>query len=97
MGLQAKVHLIPFQNRNSLPLQGKVTQVAADSTFDEVTRDTYYEIRILVPAEEVAGQPGIYLAPGMPAEVIVVTGERTMLHYLFDPVVRTLRSAFVYD
>lgn len=97
VGLEAKVHLVPFQNRHSRPLVGEVTQVAADATFDDATRETFYEIRVLVSAEEVRSREGIYLTPGMPAEVIVVTGERTMLHYLFDPVARTLRSAFVYD
>ncbi len=96
-GLEAKVHLVPFQNRNALPLIGEVTQVAADSTFDEATRETFFEVRVLVSNDELAKHEGMFLAPGMPAEVIIVTGERTMLQYLFDPVVRTLRSAFVYD
>lgn len=37
------------------------------------------------------------MSPGMPADVTVVTGERTMLQYLFDPFIRSIKSAFVYD
>jgi HlyD family secretion protein/epimerase transport system membrane fusion protein len=47
--------------------------------------------------EELAKHKGFYMSPGMPANVTVVTGERTMLQYLFDPFVRSIKSAFVYD
>ncbi len=97
VGLPAQVTLLPFASRNALPLHGEVTQVAADSTLDEATRQTYYEIRIRVAAAELARHDGFYLSPGMPADVTVVTGERTMLEYLLEPFLRSLRSAFVYD
>src|SRR5690606_1191445 len=35
VGLEARVQLVPFQSRNSLPLIGEVIQVAADSVIDE--------------------------------------------------------------
>jgi len=95
-GLVANVHLLPFQNRNRLPLKGEVIQVAPDSVQDENSGELYYEVRIEVSAEEIARQQGIYLGPGMPAEVIIVAGEQTMLQYLFNPVLQSLRRAFVY-
>jgi HlyD family secretion protein len=96
-GLKAHVTLLPFASRNSLPLNGEVVQVAPDSTLDEATRQYHYEIRVRVPVEELARHPGFYMSPGMPADVTVVTGERTMLQYLFDPFIRSIKSAFVYD
>ncbi|MBU2533565.1 MAG: HlyD family type I secretion periplasmic adaptor subunit [Alphaproteobacteria bacterium] len=96
-GLTANVQLVPFSNRNALPLAGTVVQVAADAKLDEATQQSFYEVRVRVEAEEVAKHEGMYLRPGMPAEVIIVTGERTMLEYLLEPVVSTLRTAFVYD
>lgn len=97
VGLQAQVTLVPFASRNTLPLAGEVIQVAADSKLDEATGQSFYEIRVKVPATELARHDGFYLSPGMPADVTVVTGERTMLQYLLDPFLRSLRSAFVYD
>ena len=47
--------------------------------------------------EELAKHKGFYMSPGMTADVTVVTGERTMLQYLLDPFVRSIKSAFVYD
>lgn len=95
VGLPAHVTLLPFASRNSLPLNGEVTQVAPDSTLDEGTHQYYFEVRVRIGVEELARQQGLYLSPGMPADVTVVTGERTMLQYLLDPFIRSIQAAFV--
>ena len=97
VGLKAHVTLTPFSSRNLLPLNGEVIQIAPDSTLDEMTRQYYYEIRVKVPASEIAQHKGMFMSPGMPADVTVVTGERTMLQYLSEPFTRAIRNAFVYD
>jgi len=97
VGLEAQVTLVPFANRNALPLSGEVIQVAADSTLDEATNQYYYETRVRIDVAELARHDGYYLSPGMPADVTIVTGERTMLQYLIDPFVRSVQKAFVYD
>jgi HlyD family secretion protein/epimerase transport system membrane fusion protein len=38
--------------------------------------------------------PQYKLVPGMPAEVLIVTGERTMFQYLFRPFLDALRRSF---
>lgn len=96
-GLEARVTLLPFASRNLLPLKGEVIDVGADSVFDEAARQYYYEIRIRVPASEVEKHAGLFMSPGMPADVTVVTGARTMLQYLAEPLSRAIRNAFVYD
>lgn len=96
-GLEARVTLVPFASRNMLPLVGEVTDVGADSIYDEASRQYYYEIRVRVPASEMARHKDIYMSPGMPADVTVVTGARTMLQYLTEPLMRTIRNAFVYE
>jgi HlyD family type I secretion membrane fusion protein len=97
VGLQAHVTLIPFASRNLRPLAGEVIAVAADSKVDEASRQAFYEVRVRVSPEELAQHPGMYLAPGMPADVTIVTGERTLLQYLVDPFIKSLGSAFIYD
>lgn len=94
-GLIAHVTLVPFANRNALPLNGEVVQVAADITRDERSGIEYYDVRVRVPSEELAKHEGMYMAPGMPADVTIVTGERTMVQYLAEPLLRSLRNAFV--
>lgn len=97
IGLQAHVSLLPFASRNLLPLNGTVIEIAADSTLDEATRQHYYEIRVNVPASELAKHENLYMSPGMPADVTIVTGTRTMLQYLAEPMLRAIRNAFIYD
>lgn len=97
VGLLAHVTLTPFASRNMLPLTGEVMQIDADSTPDERSGMAFYQMRVEVSAEEMAKHPGIYLSPGMPADVTVVVGERTMLQYLIGPFIRSLESAFVHD
>jgi multidrug efflux pump subunit AcrA (membrane-fusion protein) len=65
--------------------------------LDRATGQYYFEIRVRVGLDELARHEGFYLSPGMPADVTIVTGERTMLQYLLDPLARSLRSALVYD
>ncbi|QDZ10701.1 HlyD family type I secretion periplasmic adaptor subunit [Devosia ginsengisoli] len=97
VGLRAHLTLVPFANRNTLPLNGEVIQIAADATVEERSGTSYYEMRVRVPSEELVLHEGMYLSPGMPADVTVVTGERTLLQYLVQPFIRSLGSAFVYD
>ena len=96
-GLKARLSLVPFANRNSLPLHGEVSEVAATVTVDERgTQPPYYQVRITIAQSELE-RNDVYLTPGMPADVTIITGERTMLQYLTDPFLRSLRNAFIYD
>lgn len=97
VGLKAHLTLMPFASRGSTPLNGEVVQVAGDATRDEVTGQSFYIARVRVPAGELARHPGMYMTPGMPADVTVVTGERTMWEYLADPLLRAVRTAFIAD
>ena len=45
----------------------------------------YYVVRIAMPPEEVAKLGSLKIVPGMPVELFVQTGERTMISYLLKP------------
>ncbi|MBL7406523.1 HlyD family type I secretion periplasmic adaptor subunit, partial [Escherichia coli] len=47
--------------------------------------------------EDLARLNGIKLVPGMPAEVFIQTGERTMFSYLIKPLSDQVRRAFKED
>ncbi|MCC6917839.1 MAG: HlyD family type I secretion periplasmic adaptor subunit [Alphaproteobacteria bacterium] len=94
-GLTADVQITPYSHRYSKRLQGRVTKVSADTLFDEASRQNYYKVTIVVDAEELkTNAPEVALAPGMPAEVFIDTGMRTMLDYFFQPITRTFSHAF---
>jgi HlyD family secretion protein len=49
---------------------------------------------VQIAPQELAKVPEIHLAPGMPAEVFIVTGERTALDYLIQPLRDSFHRAF---
>ena len=54
-----------------------------------ITRQPYYLARVAV--DRAALPAGITMTAGMPADVMIVTGERTLLQYLLRPITDTLR------
>ena len=54
----------------------------------------YYSVRVALPAGEVARLNDIRLMPGMPAEVIIRTRERTPLQYLLKPLQEQIARTF---
>jgi HlyD family secretion protein len=93
--LPARVVMTGYSQRNMPRLMGKVRQVSADRIVDSHTNQAYYIARIELPAEEVREvAPFVSLKPGMPAEVMVITNERTFLDYLIEPLVHSIRRSF---
>ena len=93
-GLPAKVVFSAFKMRTTPQFDGTVSLVSADAMKDERTGVTYYTARIAADATELAKLGTRQLQPGMPAETMIVTGERTMMEYLLQPVRDTFRVAF---
>lgn len=93
-GLPAKVVLTAFKSRSMPQLDGEVVRVSADALKDERSGLTYYAARVVVDSAQLGALEGVTLVPGMPAETLIVTGERTLLHYLTQPVRDSLRRAF---
>jgi len=91
-GQTAQVHLTAYRQRNLPRIDGRVRQVSADRLVDEATGEPYFLARVEVDRDRLdALDEGIQLLPGMPAEVLILTGERTALAYLLDPFVDTFR------
>jgi HlyD family secretion protein/epimerase transport system membrane fusion protein len=94
-GLKARVHFLAYSERNLPQIHGVVRSVSADSLLDEVTGQSYYLARVEVPPDELKKLgDGVKIFPGMTAEVLVMTGERTLLRYLVQPVLDSLRRSF---
>lgn len=86
-GLEAKVHLLAFSNRSTPMVSGIVRTVAADIVTEPETGDSYYLAKIEVDRRLIEEQLGqdTPLVPGMPADVLIVSTERTFLNYLVKP------------
>ena len=83
-----------FNVRTTPELNGTVSRIAADTTTDQRTGQTYYLVRISMTADEIKRLGDVKLTPGMPVEAFIETGERTMLSYLVKPLRDQLMRAF---
>jgi membrane fusion protein, protease secretion system len=74
-------------NQNTTPhIPGIVTQVSADRLVDEKTGQPYYTVKAKVAPEGMKQVANLQIRPGMPVELFVKTGERTMMNYLLKPI-----------
>jgi len=79
--------LFPAFNQRSTPnIPGVVTVVPNDRTQDPRTGEPYYKVQVQVTDKGMRKLKDNKVRPGMPAEVFVVTGERTMMIYLLKPI-----------
>lgn len=95
-GLPAQVRLTAFNQRNLSPINGKVLTVSADRLTDERSGVPYFLARVVL-VDDLSQDLAVSLYPGMQAEVMIVTGERTVLDYIFRPLARSLGRAFRED
>ena len=93
-GLKAQVRLTAFHIRSLRPVDGTVVNVSADRFDNERTGEAYFTARVEIPQSELKDLGDIKLTPGMPAEVLIVTGSRTMLSYLVRPIRESFGHAF---
>jgi HlyD family type I secretion membrane fusion protein len=95
--LPAQVRLTAFKQRRTPTVGGRVLQVSADRVVDDKTGSAYYKAEIRIDPAELARLKGVSLYPGMPAEVLIQTGERTFADYLLRPILDSFARAFRED
>ena len=96
-GLPSQVRFTALNQRNLAPVDGTVTAVSADRIVDDRTGESYYLTRVELDDGFAEALGGVPLYPGMQAEVMIVTGERSALDYLIRPFARSLNRAFRED
>jgi HlyD family secretion protein len=94
-GQTAFVRLSAFDRQTTPQLAGQVSYVSADTSKDQQSNTSYFTVRVVLPEEERRRLAGQQLVPGMPAEVFMQTGSRTMMNYLLKPILDQMRRAFV--
>ena len=92
-GQAVDVHLSGFVQLPQLTLPGRLATVSAGALSDPVTRVSYYLARVDILPEGLARMGVQTLQPGMPAQVLIKTGERTLFHYLMRPLQRRITES----
>jgi HlyD family type I secretion membrane fusion protein len=94
VGMDAEVRLTAFKQRVIPVLMGRVVNVSPDIFQQERTGAPYYKATVNIDPSQLVKLEGLSLQPGMPAEVLILSGERTMFRYLADPIRQSFRRAF---
>lgn len=97
VGQKASVRLTALNRRTTPVLDGDVFYVSADALpvgSGDALQD-FYLARVEIPGKELARVPGFAPTPGMPAEILVETAERTFFAYLVKPIRDSMSRAFM--
>ena len=94
-GLPVELIFSAFNTNKTPHIDGEVLYISADRSVDEKTGAPYYKVHVKVTPE---GQKKVAahkmdIRSGMPVELFVKTGERTMMSYLMKPIMDRAHSA----
>lgn len=92
-GLVTDVRFSSFAHSPQLVVPGKVESVSGDLITEAQTNLTYYLARVSVTPEGMKKLGSRQLQAGMPVEVVIKTGERTVLTYLLHPLLKRLAAS----
>ncbi|WPZ31657.1 HlyD family type I secretion periplasmic adaptor subunit (plasmid) [Sulfitobacter sp. OXR-159] len=85
-GLETEVRFSAFKAKLSKLVLGEVLSISTDVvTTTDANEAPYYLARIKVPDENLTDEIREGLTAGMPADVVILTGERSVLQYMLDP------------
>ena len=76
-------------------LPGKVISISPDAVPDPRTGESFYEVRVRTDSQSMVDRNGkkLPLGAGMVAEVDILGGKRSVMHYILTPITRIKDSA----
>jgi HlyD family secretion protein/epimerase transport system membrane fusion protein len=94
-GMRARIILTAFNQRYLPQVFGTVSSISADRLIDERTGEPYFLAKVNVDPQELeALGEDIKLVSGMPAEVMILTGEQTFFDIMAKPILESVRRSF---
>lgn len=92
-GQPVDVRFAAFAHTPQLVVQGEVVSVSADAMQDPQAQTTFFLARVSLTAQALDVLGERRLIPGLPAEVVFKTGERTLLSYWLHPLSKRLAES----
>ena len=98
-GLKVEVMFSAFNSNKTPHIPGEVTTVSADRSVEERTGVPYYKVRVKVTPEgqKLIAEHKLAVQSGMPADMFIKTGERTMMNYLFRPLADRIKTSLTEE
>ena len=101
VGQRAEVRFSAFKTRDLPTIAGTLIRVSADRLVEDHKdgQTAYYLARVAVSPEglEALSTAELDLVPGMPAEVLIQTGERTLVQYVMKPLTDSFKRSLIED
>lgn len=94
-GLKTDIRFSAFSHSPQLVVEGEIVSLSSDLLTEQGPAGpiSYYLARLVVTPEGMAVLGPRRMQPGMPAEVIIKTGERSLLTYLLNPLTKRLAAS----
>ncbi|CNB91236.1 HlyD family type I secretion periplasmic adaptor subunit [Yersinia intermedia] len=96
-GLAVELQFTAFNQSTTPKVEGTVKLLSADRILDERTQEPYYSLRVEVSEAARQKLDHLEIKPGMPVQGFVRTGERSMINYLFKPLMDRLHIALTEE
>lgn len=97
IGKLADIRFSAFNSATTPVIEGSVTSISADRLTNEKTGQPYYLARVSVTKAGLQKLADRKLLAGMPADVLINTGERTMLQYLMQPARNAISQSMIEE
>lgn len=94
VNLDAEILFTAFNQNRTPHIPAKILMVSSDKYVDEKTGAPYFKVRAVTTEKGRKELKDLHVRPGMPAEVFIKTGERTLISYLLKPFFDRSYSAF---
>ncbi|MES2961498.1 MAG: HlyD family type I secretion periplasmic adaptor subunit [Pseudomonadota bacterium] len=95
VGMKSKIQLTAYKGKKVPKINGEVINVAPDILTNEQTRESYFLARVSISKKDIEKlKSKVELYPGMPAQVFIITGSRSLVSYMFTPISDSAYKAF---
>ncbi len=97
-GLSTEVRFTVFKTKLIPIMLGQVETLSGDIITPENTNQPpYYLARVTVNEEDIPEEIKERLTAGMPADVIITTGERTVINFIASPLMDAIRKSMLEE
>jgi epimerase transport system membrane fusion protein len=99
IGQETSIRFSAFKSAQTPKVEGRLLTLSADRLTDEKNQISYYLARVSVDKVglDELKKRGLILLPGMPAEVLINTGDRTFFEYLVQPLTNIFARSLIED
>jgi len=95
VGMKSKIQLTAYKGKKVPKINGEVINVSPDIITNEQTRESYFLARVSISKKDIDKlKSKVELYPGMPAQVFIITGSRSLVSYMFTPISDSTYKAF---